>query len=48
MPCVLGKGGMERVVPLQLNADETKLFNESAQHVKDLVGVVRNLAPELG
>ena len=48
VPCVLGKGGMERVVPLQLNADETKLFNESAQHVKDLVGVVRNLAPELG
>jgi malate dehydrogenase len=48
VPCVLGSGGMERVVPLQLNAEETKLFNESAQHVKDLVGVVRNLAPELG
>jgi hypothetical protein len=39
---------MERVVPLQLNAEESKLFNESAQHVKDLVAVVRNLAPELG
>ena len=48
VPCVLGSGGMERVVPLQLNAEETKLFNESAQHVKDLVAVVRNLAPELG
>jgi malate dehydrogenase len=48
VPCVLGSGGMERVVPLQLNAEESKLFNESAQHVKDLVAVVRNLAPELG
>jgi malate dehydrogenase len=44
VPCVLGKGGMERIVEIKMNADEQKLFNESAQHVKDLVKVVKDLA----
>jgi malate dehydrogenase len=44
VPCVLGKGGMERIVEIKMNADEQKLFSESAQHVKDLVKVVKDLA----
>ena len=47
VPCVLGKGGMEKVVEIKMNADEQALFSESAQHVKDLVAVVQKLFPEL-
>ena len=44
VPCVLGKDGMERIVEIKMNADEQALFDESAQHVKDLVKVVKDLA----
>ena len=47
VPCILGKGGMEKVVEIQMNADEKKLMDESISHVKDLVGVVRKIFPEL-
>ena len=47
VPFVLGKGGMEKVVEIKMNADEQALFSESAQHVKDLVAVVQKLFPEL-
>ena len=44
VPCVLGKGGMEKIVEIKMTADEQALFAESAQHVKDLVKVVKDLA----
>jgi malate dehydrogenase len=44
VPCVLGKGGMEKIVEIKMTADEQALFNESAKHVKDLVAVVKGLA----
>ena len=47
VPCVLGKNGMERIVDIQFDAAEKKLFDESVQHVKDLVGVVRKTFPDL-
>jgi malate dehydrogenase len=47
VPCILGKGGMEKVVEINLNADEKKLMDESISHVKDLVGAVRKIFPEL-
>ncbi len=47
VPCVLGGRGMERVIPLALNPDEKKLMDESISHVKDLVGVVRKMFPEM-
>jgi malate dehydrogenase len=47
VPCVLGSGGMERVVEVKLNGDESKLMAESIQHVKDLVGIVQKTFPEL-
>src|SRR5438105_8714550 len=41
VPCVLGSGGVERVIELQLNADEKKMFQTSVDHVKDLVKAVK-------
>jgi len=40
VPVVIGKGGVERVMEIDLSADERKLFNESVQHVRDLVKVI--------
>jgi malate dehydrogenase len=47
VPCVLGTGGMERVVEVKLDGAESKLMAESIQHVKDLVGIVQKTFPEL-
>ena len=47
VPCVLGAGGMEKVIEIQLDKDEKKLMDESISHVKELVGVVRKTFPEL-
>ena len=47
VPAVLGKNGVEKVIPLELDADESKLMDESISHVKDLVGVVRKMFPDL-
>ncbi len=47
VPCVLGSGGMERVVEVKLDGAESKLMAESIQHVKDLVGIVQKTFPEL-
>jgi len=48
VPALLGAKGVERVVTFKLTPDEQKLMNESVSHVKDLVGTVRKLFPELG
>ncbi len=47
VPAVLGKDGVEKVIDLDLTADEQKLMAESVSHVKDLVAVVRKMFPEL-
>ncbi|MAT80054.1 MAG: malate dehydrogenase [Phycisphaerae bacterium] len=47
VPCVLGAGGMEQVIEIDLNSDEKVLMDESVSHVKDLVEVVRETFPEL-
>jgi malate dehydrogenase len=47
VPCVLGAKGMEKVVEIQLDGDERKLMDESISHVKDLVGAVVKIFPEL-
>ena len=47
VPCVLGAGGMERVLEVGLEAAEQRLLTESAAHVGELVAVVRRLYPEL-
>jgi len=47
VPALLGKDGVEKVIDFKLTADEQKLFDESASHVADLVGVVKDQFPEL-
>jgi malate dehydrogenase len=47
VPCVLGSNGVEKIIDFKLDETEQKYMNESISHVKDLVGVVRKLFPEL-
>jgi malate dehydrogenase len=37
VPCVLGAGGVERVIEVEMDADERKLFDASVEHVRTLV-----------
>jgi malate dehydrogenase len=37
VPCVLGAGGIEKVIEVEMNADEKKLFDASVEHVRGLV-----------
>jgi malate dehydrogenase len=37
VPCVLGAGGIERIIEVELDADERKAFDASVEHVKTLV-----------
>lgn len=47
VPALLGKGGVEKVLEIKFEGDEKKLMDESISHVKDLVGTVREMFPEL-
>ncbi len=47
VPTLLGAGGVEKIVEIDLNADEQKLMDESTEHVKGLVEVVCKAFPEL-
>ena len=47
VPTVLGAGGVEKVIAIDLNAAEKKLMDESAAHVAELVEVVKKLDAEL-
>jgi malate dehydrogenase len=47
VPCVLGSSGVEKVVEIELDGDEQGLMDESIDHVKELVGVVKKMFPEL-
>ncbi len=48
VPVVLGAAGVEKVIQIDMDAGEQKLMAESVSHVKDLVGAVRKLFPDLG
>jgi malate dehydrogenase len=41
VPCVLGTGGVERVIEVELDPAERAMFNTSVSHVKDLVAGVK-------
>ena len=47
VPCILGAGGVEQVIEIDLDTDEQALMDESVSHVKDLVSVVQETFPEL-
>ena len=37
VPCVLGAGGVEKVIEVEFNAEERKAFESSVAHVKEIV-----------
>jgi len=39
VPCMLGAGGVEKVIEVELDAAERKLLDSSVAHVKELVGI---------
>ncbi|NNL87089.1 MAG: malate dehydrogenase [Myxococcales bacterium] len=41
VPCVLGADGVERVIEIELDAGERKLFDASVEHVRTLVEQIR-------
>ena len=43
LPCVIGAGGVEKIVEIALNAEEKKMFDHSVNAVKTLVDVVKKL-----
>jgi len=47
VPALLGANGVERIITFKMTPDEQKLMDESVSHVKDLVGTVTKLFPEL-
>jgi malate dehydrogenase len=47
VPCVLGANGVEQVIEIKLDSDEKTLMDESISHVKDLVGIVTTMFPDL-
>jgi malate dehydrogenase len=40
VPVKLGRGGIEEVVELELSEDEQTMLNESADAVREVVGVL--------
>mgnify|MGYP006302527785 CR=1 FL=1 len=44
VPVVLGKGGVERVLELDLNEDEKALLESSRQHVKEVMSVLDRMS----
>jgi malate dehydrogenase len=47
VPCVLGAKGVEKILGFKMDDTEQKFMNESISHVKDLIGVVKKLYPEM-
>jgi malate dehydrogenase len=41
VPCILGAGGVERVIEVKLNQQERAALDTSISHVKELVEVLR-------
>ena len=47
VPCVLGAGGVEQIIEVDLDDHERQLLASSAAHVQELVDVVCGLCPDL-
>ena len=41
VPCILGSDGVDKVVEIDLDANEKKMFQSSVEHVKELVKSVK-------
>jgi malate dehydrogenase len=47
VPGVIGAGGAERVVEIQLNSSEQKAFEKSVAAVNGLIEACKKIAPKL-
>lgn len=45
VPCILGKGGVEKVIEVDLDAKERDMFQSSVTHVKELVAAASKFLP---
>ena len=43
VPVVLGKGGIEKIIELDLNDEEKEMLNESADSVRSVMQVLDNM-----
>jgi malate dehydrogenase len=41
VPCILGTDGVERIIEIEMDDKERKMFQTSVDHVKDLVRSVK-------
>ncbi|MEL6372914.1 MAG: malate dehydrogenase [Pseudomonadota bacterium] len=48
VPVVIGEGGVERIVEIDLNSKERAMFSKSLESVKGLVEACQRIAPNLG
>jgi malate dehydrogenase len=48
VPVVIGAGGVERIVEIDLNSSERAMFMKSVEAVKGLVAACSKIAPQLG
>ena len=48
VPVVIGAGGVERILEIEMTQDERQQFETSAQAVKDLCEACVQIAPALG
>ncbi|MCB1547348.1 MAG: malate dehydrogenase, partial [Hyphomicrobiaceae bacterium] len=48
VPVIIGAGGVERVVEIDLNSRERTAFMKSVESVKTLVETCQKIAPQLG
>jgi malate dehydrogenase len=47
VPALIGSRGVEKVITFRMQPEEQRFMDESVSHVKDLVGVVRKMFPDL-
>ena len=47
VPCIMGAGGVEKVVELKLNADEKVMFDKSVASVRGLIDACKTIQPSL-
>jgi malate dehydrogenase len=47
VPCVIGAGGVEKIVELKLNPEEQAMFDKSVASVKGLVDACKTIKPSL-
>jgi malate dehydrogenase len=43
VPVILGKNGIEKIIELKLNDEETKLMNDSVVAIKEVMHVLDNM-----